>query len=185
MLTTGWFSNSLQVLDPSTGAVLEDIRDLATPTNAIRHGSQLIAAQGGAGNVVDAATRDELLGGLALPLGLASGGDTLYVSDYFTGKVWAVPDVGHVFVLADGLSSPVGVALDGGRLLVVEEGRDQVSAIDLVSGDVTTVITGLDLGSRVVPGALPNGIFNGVTVGPNGSIYVSADGANAVYEFNR
>jgi glucose/arabinose dehydrogenase len=28
-------------------------------------------------------------------------------------------------------------------------------------------------------------IFNGVAVGPNGSIYVSDDGANAVYEFNQ
>jgi hypothetical protein len=47
------------------------------------------------------------------------------------------------------------------------------------------VIDGLDLGSRVIPPALPHGIFNGVTVGPNGSIYVSDDGANAVYEFKR
>jgi glucose/arabinose dehydrogenase len=30
-----------------------------------------------------------------------------------------------------------------------------------------------------------HGIFNGVAVGPNGSIYVSDDGANAVYEFNQ
>jgi hypothetical protein len=47
------------------------------------------------------------------------------------------------------------------------------------------VIEGLDLGSPVHPPELPHGTFNGVTVGPEGSIYVSDDGANAVYQFRR
>lgn len=185
LITTGWFTNSVQVLDLDTGTVLEDIRTLAVPTNAIRHGDALVATQGGAGNVVDAVTGDEILGGLFFPLGLASDGETLYVSDWGAGTVWAVSDGDPAVLLAAGLSSPEGLALDGNRLLVVEEGEDQVSAIDLSSGAVTTVIEGLTLGSRVTPGALPNGIFNGVTVAASGSIYVSDDGANAVYEFKR
>lgn len=60
-----------------------------------------------------------------------------------------------------------------------------MSAIDLATGAVTPVIEDLDLGSRVAPGALPNGIFNGVAVGADGSIFVSADGTNTVYEFKR
>jgi len=185
LITTGWFSNSLQVLDPNTGVVLEDIRTLAVPSNAIRHDDILVAAQVGAGNVVDAHSGEELLGGLSFPLGLASGGETLYVSDWASGVVWAFTEPGPAVPLATGLSAPEGLALDGNRLLVVEEGRDQVSAIDLATGAVTTVIQGLDLGSRVIPDALPHGIFNGVTVAPSGSIYVSDDGANAVYEFKR
>jgi hypothetical protein len=67
--------------------------------------------------------------------------------------------------------------------------------LDARSGDVLqdirtltgplTVIEGLDLGTPVIPHAFPHGIFNGVTVGANGSIDVSDDGANAVYEFKR
>ena len=55
------------------------------------------------------------------------------------------------------------LALDGNRLLVVEEWADRVSAINLTTGAVTPVIQGLDLGARVVPTALPYGIFNGIT----------------------
>jgi sugar lactone lactonase YvrE len=185
LITTAWSSNSLQVLDPDTGAVLEDIRTLAVPSNAIRHGDALVAAQVRAGNIVDAVSGEELLGGLVYPLGLASDGENLYVSDWASGVVWALTDAGSAVPLATGLSAPEGLALDGNRLLVVEEGLDQVSAIDLTTSAVRTVIEGLDLGSRVVPAAPPHGIFNGVTVAPNGSIYVSDDGANAVYEFKR
>ncbi len=40
IITSGWFSNAVQVVDQSTGAVLEDIRTLAVPVNAIRHGDR-------------------------------------------------------------------------------------------------------------------------------------------------
>jgi hypothetical protein len=43
----------------------------------------------------------------------------------------------------------------------------------------------VNVGTPVIPHAFPHGIFNGVTVGTSGSIYVSDDGANAVYEFKR
>ena len=185
LITTGWSSNSLQVLDPVTGQVFEDIRTLAVPTNAIRHDDRLVAAQAAAGNVVDAHSGEVLLGGLGLPLGLASDGDTVYVSDRASGVVWVRPDGGSAAPLATGLAAPEGLALDGNRLLVVEEGADRVSAINLTTGAVTPVIQGLDLGSRVVPTALPHGIFNGITVASSGSIYVTADGDNTVHEFRR
>jgi sugar lactone lactonase YvrE len=187
LITTSWFGNSVQVFDPATGEVLEDVRTLAGPLNAIRHGEQLIASQGGlpdGNNVVDVATGEVLLDGLALPLGLASDGDTLYVSDWGLGTVFAVPSDGEPAPLATELAFPEGLALDGDRLLVVEEGLDRVAAIDLATGAVTPVIEGLDLGGRPVPGTFPHGHFNGVAVGPDGSIYVSADGSNSVTRFD-
>ena len=115
--------------------------------------------------------------------GLASDGDTLYVADWAQGTVLAVSSGGDAVPLATDLASPEGLAPDGDRLLVVEEGLDRVSAIDLASGTVTPVIEGLDLGERVIPGMLPFGLITGVAVGPNGSIYVTAEGNNSVYEF--
>jgi sugar lactone lactonase YvrE len=188
LITTSWFSNSVQVFDPATGEVVEDIRTLAVPINAIRHGEALVAAQGGlpdGNNVVNAATGEELIGGLGIPLGLASDGETLYVADWALGTVFAVPPEGEAVPLATDLSSPEGLALDGDRLLVVEEGLDRVSAIDLSSGEVTPVVEGLDLGGRVIPHTLPYGAFNGVAVGPDGSIFVTEDVTNTVYEFVR
>ena len=188
LITTSWFSNSVQVFDPATSEVFEDIRTLAVPLNAIRHGEALVAAQGGlpdGNNVVDAATGEELIGGLGLPLGLASDGQTLYVSDWALGTIFAVPPDGEAVPLASDLASPEGLALDGDRLLVVEEGLDRVSAIDLSSGEVTPVVEDLDLGGRVIPHSLPYGAFNGVAVRPEGSIYVTEDVTNTVYEFAR
>ncbi len=185
LITSGWFSNAVQVVDPASGAILDDIRTLAAPLNAIRHGDRIVAAQGLAGNVVNVAEpTDVLVGGLALPLGLASDGETLFVSDWAFGNVWAVADSGTE-LLAFGLAQPEGLALDGDRLLVVEEGADRVVAIDLTSGAMSTVVEGLQVGSRVVPGSFPHGIFNGVAVGADGTIYVTDDGTNAVYEFKR
>ena len=68
---------------------------------------------------------------------------------------------------------------------MVEEGLDRVSAIDLSSGKVTPVVEGLDLGGRVIPHSLPYGAFNGVAVGPDGSIFVTEDVTNTVYQFVR
>ena len=185
LITTGWFSNAVQLIDPDSGAVLEDIRTLAVPVNAVRHDGAIAVAQAGAGNVVDAATQSEIVGGLGLPLGLASDDEMLYVSDWALGQIWAVPSSGSPTVLADGLLQPEGLALDDDRLLVAEQGGDRIAAVDLGSGQVTTVIEGLDLGSRVVPASLPYGIFNGVAVTPDGSIVVSEDGSNTVRLFRR
>ncbi|MFW2382870.1 MAG: spondin domain-containing protein, partial [Acidimicrobiales bacterium] len=188
LVTSTTFGNNVQVFNPATGEVAEDFRNLAGPTNAIMHGDRLVASQLGAdpavgGSVVDARTGDVLLEGLPTPVGLASDGTTLYVSDWATGTVTAVDDAGSS-VIASGLSGPEGLAVDGNRLLVVEEGLDQVSAIDLASGEVTAVIVGLDLGPPPIEGFAPFGSVTGVTVDSDGIIYVTQDGeTNALLKF--
>jgi sugar lactone lactonase YvrE len=185
LVITSGFSNSLQVMDPATGAISLDIRTLAGPTNAIRHGDMLVASQLLAGDVVDAENpTDVLVDGLAVPLGLASDGETLYVGDWALGNVWEVDD-GPPTLLADGLMFPEGLAVDGDRLLVVETGAQQVTAVDLATGDKSAVITGLDYTARNPEGFFPYGSMSGVAVGPDRSIFVSDDGVNKVYEFRR
>ena len=88
-------------------------------------------------------------------------------------------------LLTDGLMFPEGLALDGDRLLVVETGAEQVTAVDLASGDKSAVIVGLDYTQRTPDGFFPYGMMSGVAVGADQSIYVADDGVNKVYEFRR
>jgi glucose/arabinose dehydrogenase len=86
--------------------------------------------------------------------------------------------------VASGLSSPEGLAVDmDGSLLVVEAGAGRLSRIDLVTGIVSTVVDGLELGSEAVPGLEAYWVFSGVAVGPSGYIYVTGDIANVLYRF--
>ena len=138
----------------------------------------------GAGNVVNAEDPAEvLIDGLAVPLGLASDGDTLYVADWALGTVWAVSDSGTSLV-ASGLVLPEGLAVDGDRLLVVEPLLKQVTAIDIATGASSPLIVGLDYSGRNPEGFFPYGQMSGVAVGDT-AIYVSDDGVNKVYKFPR
>ena len=204
LLLTSGFANALQVFDPATGAVSLDIRDLVGVTNAIRHQGEIVATQIGSmdppipASVViveedpdaDPADREVLLDGTLtggapffVPLGLATDGDTLYVGDWATGIIWAVGD-GGIAPLATDLMFPEGMVVDGDRLLVVETGRQQLTAIDLSTGAMSPVIVGLDYSDLAPEGFFPFGAMAGVAV-TDRSIYVSDDGVNEVYEFRR
>jgi sugar lactone lactonase YvrE len=191
LLITSGFANALQVLNPVTGAVSLDVRTLAGVTNAIRHDGDIVATQLFAGNVVNAEDPTEVLldatmtggSGPFVPLGLASGGDTLYVGDWATGIVWAVDD-GSAAPLAVGLQGLEGMVVDGDRLLVVETGLRQVTAIDLASGVTSPVIVGLDYSDRIPDGFFPFGMMAGVAV-TDRWIYVSDDGVNQLYKFHK
>jgi len=184
LILSSGFANSVQVMDPATGAVSLDVRTLAAPTNAVRHGDIIAAAQAGAGNVVNAEDSSEvLIGGLGLPLGLASDGNTLYVGDWAFGNIWAVSDAGTSLV-AEGLVLPEGLAIDGDRLLVVEPILKQVTAIDLATGVASPAIVGLDYSGRDPEGFFPFGLMSGIAVNDQ-SIYVADDGVNKLYQFHR
>ena len=185
LVMTNTFNGSVQLMDPATGEILQDVRTVALPVNAIRHDGRIVAAAAGGSNVVNIDDpEDVLIGELGLPTGLASDGTTLYVSDWATGNVWAVDGAGPR-VVVEGLAQPEGLAIDGDRLLVVETGAQQVTAIDLATGETAPVITGLDFSATPVQGFLPNGALSGVAVGPDRAIYVSDDGTNSLYRFER
>lgn len=194
------FTNAVQVMNPATGEVFVDIRDLAGVTNAIRHEGDIVATQLGSAefgiptSVVKAegapGEREVLLDGsmtgelpFFVPAGLATSGDTLYVGDWATGIVWAVSE-GTAVPLATGLSGLEGMVVDGDRLLVVETGIQQVTAIDLATGTTSAVIVGLDYSDSVPEGFFPYGQLSSLDV-TDRSIFVTDDGLNEVYEFRR
>jgi len=84
--------------------------------------------------------------------------------------------------VATDLAFPEGLAVaPDGSLLVVETGVGRLSRIDLVTGEVSTVAVGLELGAEGAKDYPPTWIFNGVAVGPSGAIYVTGDIANVLY----
>lgn len=189
VITTNYFSNVLQVIDAKTGAVVKDVRDLKTPTNAITHGSDIAVAQAGSANgtgpgtVVKLSDRSVLIDGLTLPTGLASDGTTLYAADWTAGNVWSTGPGGKKLV-ASGLNHPEGLALsaDGRKLLVVEEGIDQVTSINLTNGD-RKAAAHVALGDHYPPGLLPYGEFTGIAVAADGTFWVSSDIDNVLYHY--
>ena len=126
---------------------------------------------------------------LVIPIGLAAVNGNLWVSDWYTGKVWQIVANGlplaTPILVAQGLTNPEGLALDrDGSLLVVESGADCLSRINLLTGQVATVAEGLLIGAETIPGTPPTWTFNGVAVGPSGAIYVTGARGNVVYRFN-
>jgi sugar lactone lactonase YvrE len=98
--------------------------------------------------------------------------------------VWQILSPHVLSPVATGLAAPEGLAVDqDGSLLVVESGAGRLSRIDLLTGVISKVVDGLELGAEAIPGLIPTWIFNGVAVGPSGYIYVTGDIASVLYRF--
>jgi sugar lactone lactonase YvrE len=164
------------------------------PYDAVRLGTDLAVIDLMAGGVVWASTRDVILAideqQVFLPVGLATDGERLWVSDWATGTVWQVAFEGAAALpavpVASALANPEGLAPDGlGGLLVVETGTRQLSRIDLATGTVELIASGLDVGLAALPGMPPPFLRSGVTVDAAGAMYVIGDVTNVVYRITR
>jgi sugar lactone lactonase YvrE len=160
--------------------------------------SGIVAAELGTGRVVfvaaDGSGRvDVIASGLDDPVGVAvtEDGDVLVAE---TGRVVRVTPSGTEPVV-DGLDHPQGILAVGGTLFIVDAGAKAVISYDLASGARTTIAAGLAIGPPpgVVPKPLlgmppfsgPQGPFAGITMGPDGTLYVSADGEGSVLALRR
>jgi len=188
LVLSSWFGSAVQVWNPDTREVVEHL-DFAFPLNAVRFRGDLIVA--GLTSVVrvsaaDPEVRETLAEGLDTPAGLAATDDDLWVSEWGAGRVLQIVADGEALSepvpVATGLSFPEGLALTpGGSLLVVEAGAGRLSRIELATGEVSTIAEGLQLGAEGVPGFPGIWGFNGVAVGPSGTIYVTGDIGNVLY----
>jgi sugar lactone lactonase YvrE len=188
LVLSSWFGSAVQVWDPDTRQVLEHV-DFTLPLNAVRFKGDLVVAD--LARVVrvsaaDPSVRETLAEGLDTPAGLAATEDDVWVSEWGTGRVLQIVADGETLSepvpVATGLSFPEGLAVTpSGSLLVVEAGAGRLSRIDMVTGEVSVVAQGLELGAEGPPGMPPTWAFNGVAVGPSGTIYVTGDKANVVY----
>ena len=133
--------------------------------------------------------------GLHDPVGLAVSADgACLVSEAAAGRVVKLAG-SSVQTLVDDLQRPQGILVDGRRLYVVEADAKALVAVDLDTATRHTIASGLPLGAPpgVVPKPLkgmppfsgPQGPFAGIAAGPDGSLYVSADGDGSVLAFRR
>ncbi|WP_029115271.1 SMP-30/gluconolactonase/LRE family protein [Mycobacterium sp. URHB0044] len=158
-------------------------------------GDDVIAVEQGTGRVisVNAGGVETLASGLDEPVGVTVTRDgAILVAD--TGRVVEVRGSGTETVVY-GLGCPQGILASDGQLFVVDAGEKSVIAVDLATGARTTIAAGLPIGpppgvqpkplKGMPPFSGPQGPFAGITAGPDGTLYVSADGEGSVIALHR
>ncbi|CAN5169570.1 SMP-30/gluconolactonase/LRE family protein [soil metagenome] len=154
---------------------------------AVEQGAGQVVAVDGSGGV------EVLASGLDTPVGVTVTTDgSVLVSD--VGRVVRVSG-GRPETVIDGLDRPQGILASDGQLFIVDAGEKTVIAVDLDSGARTTIATGLPVGpppgvnpkplKGMPPFSGPQGPFAGIAAGPDGTLYVSADGEGSVLALRR
>ncbi len=163
---------------------------------AIGPGDTIVFAELGTGRVhsLRSGNVEVLASGLRDPVGVAfdPNGSPL-VSESGAGRV--VRLAGSTETVVDGLQRPQGILVADGTLYIVDAGAKEVIAVDLNTGDRRTVASGLPVGpppgvepkplKGMPPFSGPQGPFAGITIGPDGTLYVSADGDGSVLALRR
>lgn len=164
---------------------------------AVSGDGQIVFAELGAGRVhgLRGTSAEVLADGLAEPSGVAFGPDGApLVAESAAGRVVRLSRSG-VETVVDGLDTPQGLTVDDGTLYIVDAGAKEVLGVDLTTGHRTVIATGLAIGSPpgvtpkplkgIEPFSGPQGPFAGITSGPDGTLYVSADGEGSVLAVRR
>jgi sugar lactone lactonase YvrE len=163
---------------------------------AIGPGDVIVFAELGTGRVhsLRSGNVEMLASGLQDPVGVAFDPNGIpLVSESGAGRV--VRLAGSTETVVDGLQRPQGILVADGTLYVVDAGAKEVIAVDLNTGDRRTVASGLPVGPPpgvepkplrgIPPFSGPQGPFAGITIGPDGTLYVSADGDGSVLALRR
>jgi sugar lactone lactonase YvrE len=164
---------------------------------AIATDGTIAAAELGTGRVVSIRNgRVEVIAsGMADPIGVAVAPDGGWlVSEAGAGRVVALAGSGPQPVAAE-FDRPQGILADKNRLYVVDAGAKTLVAVDLTDGSRSTIASGLPIGAApgVIPKPLkgmppfsgPQGPFAGITAGPDGTLYVSADADGSLLAFRQ
>jgi sugar lactone lactonase YvrE len=166
---------------------------------AVGPGDNIVFAELGTGRVhsLRSGNVEVLASGLSDPVGVAfdSSGSPL-VAESGAGRVvrlGGAPESSDTVV--DGLQRPQGILVANGFLYIVDAGAKEVIAVDLSSGERHTIASGLPVGpppgvepkplKGMPPFSGPQGPFAGITIGRDGTLYVSADGDGSVLALRR
>lgn len=187
LVTAGWFTGRVQIIDPSNGAVLREEKNFAAPHDVVllTDGSMVVAEAGAKKltRVLPDGTRETFADGFQFLAGLALANDSLYVTDTEAGTVIAITlSTRQRRDVVKGLQQPEGITLlADGRLAVVEVGAKAVRAITIASGKIDDIATKFDVGLAVAEPLPKTWILNGIAEGPDGALYLPSDTQSALY----
>lgn len=160
---------------------------------AVAPDGAIVVAELGTGRVLS--LRDGhtavLASGLDDPVGVALTDDgSCVVSE--AGRVRRLDATGP---LLEDVQRPQGIVVCDGQVYVVDAGAKELIAVDIETGVRRTIAADLPVGAPpgVVPKPLhgmppfsgPQGPFAGIAAGPDGTLYVSADGDGSVLALRR
>ena len=164
---------------------------------AIGPGDMIVFAELGTGRVhsLRSGNVETLASGLLDPVGVAfDPNGAVLVAESGAGRVVRLTQSGTEAVV-DELHRPQGILVAGGQLYIVDAGAKELIQFDLNTHTRHTIASGLPVGPPpgVVPKPLkgmppfsgPQGPFAGVTIGHDGTLYVSADGDGSILAFRR
>jgi sugar lactone lactonase YvrE len=157
----------------------------------------VVVAELGAGRVlwVGAGNVEVLASGLQDPVGVAIAPDgATLVAESGAGRVVRLTG-STAETMVDELQCPQGILVADGRLYIVDAGAKELIQFDLGTRARLTIASGLPVGPPpgVVPKPLkgmppfsgPQGPFAGITIGHDGTLFVSADGDGSVLALHR
>jgi hypothetical protein len=163
---------------------------------AIGPGDTIVFAELGTGRVhsLRSGNMEVLASGLQDPAGVTFDPNGVpLVSESGAGRV--VRLAGSTETVVDGLQRPQGIVVSDGQLYIVDAGAKEVVAVDLTTSERRTVASGLPVGpppgvepkplKGMPPFSGPQGPFAGITIGPDGTLFVSADGDGSVLALRR
>ena len=164
---------------------------------AVGPGDTVVFSELGTGRVhsLRSGNVETLASGLVDPVGVAfdTDGGPL-VAESGAGRVARLSGSGAETVV-DGLQRPQGILVVDGQLYIVDAGAKEVITFDFESKERRTIASGLPVGpppgvepkplKGMPPFSGPQGPFAGITAGPDGTLYVSADGDGSVLTLRR
>lgn len=164
---------------------------------AVGRGGAVAFAELGTGRLLsaDSGQVEVLATGLDAPMGVAIAPDgAVLVAESGAGRVSRVTGGGAQTIL-DGLRCPHGIAVSDGVLYVVDTEAKTLVAADPDGGAHRVIASGLPVGAppgvvaKPLPGmppfSGPQGPFTGVTAGPDGTIFISADADGSILALRR
>lgn len=111
---------------------------------------------------------------------IATQDGTIFVSELGKGCVTKVEKTGKTSTAADGLDKPKGLALRQNTLLILDRGLKELYGVNVTNGQKHTLASNLPVGDPPGCSRGPMDFSGGLAVGPDGTIYIAADGEGSV-----